>query len=214
MTKPIPTRMYERELWRAGHRRVAGVDEVGRGPWAGPVVAGAVVLPAQDHEWMGRLRDSKAIGRTIRERLTDDICEACDYGIGVVTEADIDDIGIGPATRLAMRRAVESLPSPPEALIVDGNEHVDLDLPQWAFPQGDAHHQAVAAASIVAKVTRDAMMVGLAIIYPGYGFERHKGYGTKQHQVALDKLGPCHAHRRSVRPVREALGNMGSEEAP
>lgn len=202
-----PTLETERELWARGYLVVAGVDEVGRGVWAGPVVAGAVVLPDDklDSHWVRRLRDSKVLSARAREELATEIIEACDYGIGAVDEQGVDELGIVVATRQAMRLAVLELQVRPDALIIDGNEVVDLDIVQRPQVKADAHCQSVAAASIIAKVARDLYMVDLAKVCPGYGFEEHKGYGTKQHQQALDELGPCPAHRRSVRPVREAL---------
>jgi len=201
----------ERELWRAGASRVAGVDEVGRGPLAGPVVAAAVVLPRRPSgavsraEWIGRLRDSKQLSARQREELAAIIREHSDYGIGVVSPQVIDQINILRATRLAMQRAVLALREAPEALIVDGREVVVGVPVQRSEVKADARCASVAAASIVAKVARDALMCELEERFPGYGFATHKGYATAEHQAALDRLGYSTIHRLSFAPVRAAV---------
>jgi ribonuclease HII len=200
-----PTWRAERALWRDGFERVAGVDEVGRGPLAGPVVAAAVVLPFSRAKWVSRLRDSKLLSAAVREELAAEVRERCEWGIGTVSQQAIDQIGIAPATRLAMRRAVLALPSLPDALIVDGREHVDCAVEQRSMVKADAHCKSVAAASIVAKVARDAEMVRLAERFTGYGFERNKGYGSAEHLDALRTLGYSTVHRLSFQPVRAAI---------
>lgn len=201
-----PDRRLERALQRAGHARVAGVDEVGRGPLAGPVVAAAVILPVRSPRWVAALRDSKQLTPHARERLAAAIRAQCACGLGSVSPQVIDQIGIGHAARLAMVRAIASLPGAvPDALIVDGRERLAHPAAQHAVVGGDARCAAVAAASIVAKVARDAMLCGLEERFPGYGFARHKGYGTAAHLAALHRLGYSTAHRLSFRPVRETL---------
>lgn len=212
----FPTLEVEQSFWDQGFRRVAGLDEVGRGPWAGPVTAAAVVLPV-DSVRLGALeavRDSKALSASMRERLFDCIIEiATAVGIGSATAEEIDEVGIVPATRLAMRRALAQIDPggthhrSPEALILDALRLPEIALPQRAFPRADVRSLSVAAASIVAKVVRDRWMVETAeVAHPGYGFAQHKGYGTRQHREALDHLGVCPIHRRSFRPVAARLG--------
>ena len=182
---------------------VAGVDEVGRGPLAGPVIAGAVVLdPAQP---IDGLRDSKVLSAAARETLAAEIrVKAVAWAIGRAEVAEIDRINILRATLVAMRRAVQALEAPVRVAYIDGN--VAPTLPCVAVPVigGDARVPAISAASIVAKVTRDAEMVAVAQRFPGYGFEGHKGYATAAHLAALERLGPTSLHRRSFAPVRDA----------
>ena len=200
-----PTWQVENAIWREGFARVAGVDEVGRGPLAGPVVAGAVVLPYSRARWVRRLRDSKLLDAETREELAAEVRERCDWAIGVVSPHVIDQLGMTRATRLAMRRAVLALPDPPDALIVDGREVVECEAPQRAVIDGDALCPSVAAASIVAKVARDAMMDRLDARFPGYGFASNKGYATPDHRQALREFGPSSVHRMLFAPVLEAL---------
>lgn len=200
-----PTWQVENAIWREGFARVAGVDEVGRGPLAGPVVAGAVVLPYSRARWVRRLRDSKVLDAGTREELAAEVRERCDWAIGVVSPHVIDQLGMTRATRLAMRRAVLALPNAPDALIVDGREVVECDAPQRAVVDGDALCPSVAAASIVAKVARDAMMDRLDARFPGYGFASNKGYATPDHRQALRDRGPSSVHRMLFAPVLDAL---------
>ncbi len=204
MAAAVPSWRIERALWRAGHARVAGVDEVGRGPLAGPVVAGAVVLPVSRAAWVGRLRDSKLLSARAREELAASIRAHADWGIGVVSPQVIDQVGIVWATRLAMRRAVEALRERPDVLLVDGREVISAGIPERAVIDGDALCVSVAAASIVAKVARDALMRELEAVFPGYGFARNMGYATAGHRAALTRLGPSTQHRQSWTPVRAA----------
>lgn len=189
--------------------RVAGVDEAGRGAWAGPVYAAAVMLPA-DNEALASLsavRDSKTLSAVCREALMDGIAGvALAVGVGRGEQVEIDTLGIVPATRLAMQRALCALCVTPEALVIDALTLPDVDLPQDAFPYADARSLSVAAAGIVAKVSRDRWMVDVAdVTFPGYGFAQHKGYGTRQHREALDRLGVCDIHRTSFRPIAEKM---------
>lgn len=197
---------HERALWRRGVRAVAGVDEVGVGPMAGPVVAAAVVLPPGTS--LTGIDDSKKLDVEQRERLAAQIRRcALGIGIGQCSVAEIDRLNIYHAARQAMRRAVLGLACAYEHVLVDARTIPELPSPQQAIPKGDAASQSVAAAAILAKVTRDAAMCALAERYPGYGFERHKGYCTPEHQAALARLGPCAEHRRAYAPVRAALAS-------
>jgi ribonuclease HII len=182
---------------------VAGVDEVGRGCLAGPVVAAAVVLPASTQL---ELKDSKKLSASVRERLEKGIKESVRFwSIGVAWPKEIDRVNILQATLQAMCRAVNTLGIQPELVLVDGNQPPPLAVPCRCVPGGDGSVSAISAASIVAKVFRDRLMGHLDRKYPGYGFERHKGYGTKVHLQMLHTLGPCPMHRRSFAPVRRVL---------
>ncbi|MCU0520603.1 MAG: ribonuclease HII [Anaerolineae bacterium] len=205
-----PTSEAEERFWRRGLTLVAGLDEAGRGPWAGPVWAGAVVLPRSEGAVAGLegVRDSKTLSLRQREALFERISAAAlAVGSGSASVEEIDSLGIVPATRLAMRRALDALGNRPQALILDALTLPDIALPQDAFPRADALSITVAAAGIVAKVLRDRWMVACADVqYPGYGFAQHKGYGTRLHQQALDRLGVCSLHRRSFQPIASRLG--------
>lgn len=191
---------FEREARGSGFLRVAGVDEAGRGPLAGPVVAAAVILP--EGEPIRGLDDSKALAEAVRERLFEEIHIRALVGVGVATHEEIDALNILQATFLAMRRAVQALPVSADFLLIDGNQRIPgLATPQRALVKGDARSASVGAASIVAKVTRDARMRALCAEHPGYGFSRHKGYPTPDHYEALRRLGPSPVHRRSFRGV-------------
>lgn len=205
-----PTLEVERRSWNAGLGRVAGVDEVGMGPLAGPVVAAAVVFPRPTSELASEagipatfpagVRDSKTLTRKARERLEPKIrAVAAGVGIGVVEVGTIDRINIYQAGLKAMRLAVARLPTPPEHVLLDGRRLSDCPYPQTSFPKGDRDVYSIAAASIVAKTYRDRLMVELDRRYPEYGFARHKGYATVAHREALRRFGPCPAHRRSFR---------------
>jgi ribonuclease HII len=194
----------ERELRAAGYRRIAGLDEVGRGSLAGPVVAGAVVLPER-HRIRG-LRDSKVLPRSRREELYELILDRAEaVSVGCVEVEVIDRINILEATKLAMVQAIERLTQPPDHLMIDALSLPYVALPQRAIIDGDAISASIAAASIVAKVTRDRICAELDARYPVYGFARNKGYGTRSHYDALVAEGPCHWHRRSFAPIRALL---------
>ena len=179
-----------------GYLTVCGVDEAGRGPLAGPVVAAAVILPP--HTKIPGLNDSKKLSDKRRRELFPVIKEqAVAYGIGAATEKEIDEINILQATYLAMERALAQLEVKPDLALIDGNRARDFGLPVRTVVKGDSLSASIAAASVLAKVTRDDMMLELADVYPGYGFEIHKGYGTKAHYAALTEQGPCDIHRMS-----------------
>ena len=202
----------ERLLWRVGVRHVAGVDEVGMGPLAGPVVAAAVVLPVETH--IDGVADSKVLTATVRELLATEIRRrALAVGIAVVEPEEIDRVNIYQAGLRALRRAVERLrPLVPGFVLVDGREIPGLAIPQSAYPKGDAFVTSIAAASIVAKCHRDALMRELDAIYPAYGFGRHMGYATRTHLTALRVHGPSPVHRRSFAPVIAASGSARSPQ--
>lgn len=203
--KHRPSLKHERVLQRKGLLRVAGIDEVGRGAWAGPVVAAAVILPnnAMRLPRLRNVRDSKQLTPLQREFLFPIILETClAYGVGQANALEIDGLGIVPATRLAMHRAVDAIAPPPDALLIDAVPLPEIDLPQDAFNFADSISLSVAAASIIAKITRDRLMIEMETRYPGYGFNRHKGYGTQIHQDALQSLGACAIHRRTFQPIR------------
>ena len=196
---------FERALWKSGVTHVAGVDEAGMSPLAGPVVAGAVILPVG--YTLAGVDDSKKLGPEQREALVIAIKrDAVAWAVGRVEPEEIDRINIYRAGLLAMRRAVEGLAPRPEHLLIDARSLRDVPIPQQGVVHGDALSISIAAASIVAKTTRDALMRELDARYPGYGFARHKGYPVAQHLRALGTLGVCEVHRRSFTPVREAMG--------
>lgn len=206
VTRTLPDLREELALLAAGYGRVAGVDEAGRGAWAGPVCAAAVVLPLHRPDLSDRLaavRDSKQLTPRQRERLLPLILEMAEgVGVGWATPAEVDEAGIVHATRLAMARAVARLGGQVDALLVDYVRLPELTLPQRSLPRADCRCLSVAAASIVAKVERDRLMAALDWEFPGYGFARHKGYGTRQHREALIRLGPSPVHRMAWQAVR------------
>ena len=205
---------HERRLAAAGWSPVAGIDEAGRGAWAGPVAAGAVILPLSAAT-LGRLRgltDSKQLTAGARERYAELIRGvASAWAVGWAEAAEIDALGIVPATRLAMRRALDGLGVAPGGLVIDAVRLPDVSARQDVFFFADAISLSVAAASVLAKTERDARMRGLDAACPGYGFGAHKGYGTAAHAAALGALGPCPEHRRTFRPVALFCGGAGRE---
>ncbi len=185
---------------------VAGVDEAGRGPWAGPVVAAAVILDSSDLARLpSGIDDSKRLKRPQREHLAAAIRSSARVGLGLASVAEIDAHNILAATLLAMRRAVDELPLVPDVALVDGNRAPDLACAVRTVVKGDSLSLSIAAASIIAKVSRDAMMAELDRACPGYGWHRNAGYGTAEHSAALHRLGPTVHHRRTFAPVRRAL---------
>ncbi len=206
VTRAGPGLDQERALQDQGYRLIAGIDEAGRGAWAGPVYAAAVILPLERPDLrvvLNGVADSKQLTPRRREHLLQAIYDvALSVGVGTATAAEIDAVGIAPATRLAMKRAVEALFPSPEALVIDYIPLPEVALPQRALPKADQHCLSVAAASIVAKVSRDRWMVALDGQHPGYDFARHKGYGTAAHRSALAELGPSPVHRMSWAPLQ------------
>jgi ribonuclease HII len=199
-TSPVDLFHFEKEAYRRGCRLVSGIDEVGRGPLAGPVVAAAVILP-QDVELPG-VRDSKDLTSAQRDaRYQDVLSRASAVGIGSVEPAEIDRINILQATFKAMMQAIESLPLPPDFLLIDGPYELPVAIAQKGIPRGDRRSISIASASIVAKVYRDRLMCEWHTRYPVYGFAQNKGYGTAKHLEALRRHGPCPLHRLSFRGV-------------
>jgi ribonuclease HII len=197
-----PSRQFEVEAEGLGAGRIAGIDEAGRGPLAGPVVAAAVVLSCDDH--IPGLNDSKLLSEGSRDKLFAAIqARAAAVAVGIVSPELIDRINILEATRVAMAQAVRELYPPPDYLLIDGPLSLDLDIPQKGIIKGDRKSSSIAAASIVAKVTRDRIMKELHDRYPVYGFDRHKGYGTEAHRKALLEYGPCPAHRLCFKGVQK-----------
>ena len=203
MAMAHPDFSLEDEAARAGLAPVCGIDEAGRGPWAGPVVAAAVILDPQAIP--AGISDSKTLDMERREKLFASISASADVGIGVAPAGRIDADNILTATLWAMGEAVRGLRGRPALALVDGNRTPPLAVEVRTVIGGDRRSLSIAAASIIAKVTRDRMMAEFDRHYPGYGFARHKGYGTALHAAALDRLGPCPLHRRSFAPIARRL---------
>jgi ribonuclease HII len=199
---PDPMWAFETEAKNSGFRTIAGIDEAGRGPLAGPVVSAAVILP--DNFECSGITDSKKLSEKKREALFPIIQEkALAVGVGIADHEEIDRINILQASLLSMKRAVDDLGVSPDYLLVDGKFTIDSLLPQEAVIKGDSRSISIAAASIIAKVTRDRIMAELSAQYPQYDFHRHKGYPTKAHKAAIITHGPCPVHRKSFRGVRQ-----------
>jgi len=195
---------FEKSARQAGYRFIAGLDEAGRGPLAGPVVAAAVILP--DGLLIEGLIDSKQVTEPERERLFGVILEqAISFGIGIVDERTIDEVNILQASLLAMEQALAVMKQQPDYLLLDAVSLPRVRLPQKPLVKGDCRSASIAAASILAKVTRDRLMLDLHARYPQYHFHKHKGYGTKEHLALLREHGPCEAHRKSFAPVAKML---------
>lgn len=199
-----PTYAEEAALLENGYAVIAGVDEVGRGPLAGPVVAGAAILPPHPvGQWVGFIRDSKQLTPHRRQIALDHMQTASvTLCTGTATALEVDALGIVEATRVAMARAIAALPIAPDFLLIDALPLPNVRLPQRAIVKGDAKCLSIAAASIAAKIARDRMMRNADAAFPGYGFAQHKGYGTRQHLSSLERLGACHIHRYTFAPVR------------
>lgn len=188
--------LYENEKYNEGYKIICGVDEAGRGPLAGPVYAAAVIL--ENGQTIEGVNDSKKLSEKKRELLFDKIINECkDYSIGTASEKEIDELNILQATFLAMKRAVDGLSVKPDCALVDGNQIPNLDCDVTTVVKGDAKSESIAAASILAKVSRDRYMLEMAEKYPQYGFEKHKGYGTKLHYEMIEKYGICDIHRKT-----------------
>ena len=204
--RAIPTLSQEIRAWRDGKRHVAGIDEVGRGPMAGPVVAAATILdPLFAAPWWSDLRDSKMLSALQRSKFHQLIRDTAAVGVGLASHEEIDGLGLSEATRQAMLRALDALPRRPDFLLIDAVSLPEDAGEQHSLVHGDALCISIAAASIVAKVERDRMMDEYDRTYPEYGFGRHRGYVTRDHLRALERHGPCPIHRRSFTPVREYL---------
>jgi ribonuclease HII len=200
---------FERALWQKNFTRVAGVDEAGRGPLAGPVVAAAAILPSRWAEsglpaGLAGLNDSKQLTAALREKyfafLTS--CAEIEFGIALVDAGVIDEINILQATHCAMNEALAKLNPPPQHALVDGRAVKTMHVPQTAIIKGDARSYSIAAASVLAKVTRDRLMLGFHAQFPEYGFAEHKGYGTAKHLAAIEKHGACAIHRKTFAPLK------------
>jgi len=192
--------IYERQLWQQGLQWVAGVDEAGRGPLAGPVVAAAIIFP-RGQEILSGVNDSKKLSAAQREKAYEVIMQqAAGVGIGIVSESEIDEINILQATYRAMLQAVNNLVQPPQHLLIDGRGRPETFYPVTTLIKGDSRSLSIAAASIIAKVTRDRLMLEFHDQYPQYGFARHKGYPTRAHLQAIRQHGWCPIHRRSFHP--------------
>jgi ribonuclease HII len=199
-----PTEEFERAARLCGYRRIAGIDEAGRGPLAGPVVAAAVVLPVRCR--LSGIDDSKQLSEGERARLYAAILEhAVGMGIGSADVGEIDRLNILEATKLAMRRAIDQLAPPPDYLLIDAVTLPGIGIPQRPIIKGDSLSFSIAAASIIAKVTRDRLMAEYHDMFPEYDFLSHKGYGTREHLQRLARHGPCSIHRRTFTPVHEAI---------
>lgn len=202
----FPGLTYEIELWQAGHYLVAGVDEAGRGALAGPVAAAAVILPVDTQlcQILSGVRDSKMMTPKKRELWAKQIKEiASGYGVGFASNTEIDAIGIVPATYLAIFRALERLPVLPQHLLTDFLSIPDIEIPQTPLVKGDARCLSIAAASVLAKTSRDAVLCEMDLEFPGYDLSQHKGYGTRHHLNMLSRLGPSPVHRVSFRRKKE-----------
>jgi len=197
-------RSFEKKAFEKGYREIAGVDEAGRGPLAGPVVSAAVVLPLIFP--VSGITDSKKLAPRKRENLYERIYEnAVSIGIGIVDSVEIDRINILKASLLSMSISVKNLHPQPDCLLVDGTFQIPSDMPQETIPKGDALSVSIAAASIIAKVTRDRLMIRYHEDYPQFGFSKHKGYPTSAHKEAIVKYGLCPIHRQTFRGVKEYL---------
>ena len=199
--------VYERAAVAAGHMIVAGVDEAGRGPLAGPVAVAAVILPQEAH--LPRINDSKKLSAAVREELfTQIVAIAISYHVALIDAETIDRMNILQATRMGMYEAIAALTPAPDEVLVDAVELPKLSMPSQSIIKGDAKSVSIAAASILAKVTRDHLMEQYDTEYPHYGFAKHKGYGTQEHIDAIRKYGVCPIHRKSFEPIRSMLNNM------
>lgn len=200
---------FERAAWES-HQLLAGLDEAGRGAWAGPVVAAAVIF-AKDCRIDG-IDDSKKVSPAKREKLYEQIISSClTYGVGVIDSQTVDRVNILEATKMAMLVALRAMNPQPDFLLIDGNMTLATTIGQQSIIDGDALSFTIAAASILAKVTRDRLMRELAVTYPDYGFDKHKGYGTQEHQNALQRVGCSPIHRFTYRPVA-AIASMNKEQ--
>ena len=205
-----PNLRQENKLWRLGFRTVVGVDEVGRGAWAGPLVAAAVVMliKFKKKPWHKLVNDSKKLSPQLRQKIFDLAINEVDWATGLVTSQTIDKIGVAEANKLAVKLAIKNLKKTPDFILMDFIARFSTSIsgkPTKVIIKGDAKVFSIALASVIAKVSRDQLMIKYETKYPGYGFAQYKGYGTRQHLLALKKLGPCPIHRRTYRPLRQSL---------
>ncbi len=203
-----PDLSFETPLWEQKIFLVAGLDEAGRGAWAGPVAAGVVILTSDPsvHAKLDGVNDSKKLSAAQREHFEEKIKRHCQaWGVGVASSEEIDRIGILPATRLAMKRAIDALAIQPQHLLIDYLVLPEIPIPQTPLVKGDARSLSIACASILAKTHRDAFMKEQDGIFPGFGFASHKGYGTRRHMAAIQQYGSCPIHRLSFRPLQQTL---------
>ena len=201
---------YEKALYDMGFSCICGVDEVGRGPWAGPITACAVIFSSYFSIFKEYgIMDSKKLNEVKREEIFEKLTSDNDfvYNVASISAKEIDEIGLGRANHLVLKRAVEGLPSVPDYILVDGFVIKDINMRQERVIKGDGKVLSIAAASIIAKVTRDRYMIKLAKKYPHYGFDGHKGYGTAKHQEAIKQHGLCPEHRKSFKPIAKILNN-------
>ncbi len=205
-----PTLDYENAWKQRGYTCIAGIDEAGRGPLAGPVSVAAVVLPEGFEH--GDLNDSKQLTEAKRERIYEELvsCEDVRWSVALIHAEEVDSINILQATYVGMRRVALALQPPPEVVLIDGRPVPNFPIKQQALVKGDALSLSIAAASVIAKVTRDRLMLEAAGKYPQYGFEKHKGYGTKLHLAKLAEHGPCPLHRRSFAPIAQLTLSLGT----
>jgi len=206
----MPGLVFEKNLWDAGFNFIGGLDEAGRGAWAGPVYAAIVVLPKDKEikKQLGGVRDSKKMTACQREKWAEVIKLITDFwGIGFADHNEIDEYGIVPATKLAMQRAIGKLKRIPDYLLIDAVKLSETLIPQSILIKGDSRSLSIASASVLAKTERDRIMVEYDSIYPEFGFYRHKGYGTFLHRQRLEKNGPLDIHRKTYAPIKRLLGN-------
>ena len=208
LLQTIPDLEFEYHLWEAGFNLIGGLDEAGRGAWAGPVGAAVVVLPMDKTilRTLSGVRDSKKMTPRQRdiwaERIREEVAV---WGVGFADHQEIDSFGIVPATKMAMKRAIEGIKVSPDYLLIDAVKLTEMSIPQSILIKGDSRSLSIAAASVLAKTERDRIMVEMDKTYPEYGFSRHKGYGTAIHRNALDKYGPIAIHRKSYAPIKSIL---------
>ncbi|MDB6081144.1 MAG: rnhB [Chlamydiia bacterium] len=213
LPKDIHNLHIERRLWASGFTLIAGVDEVGRGPLAGPVVAAACILPPNVR--FPSIKDSKVLSEKDRKKIYKSLTKhpKVIWAVSIVDHQTIDQINILRATLLAMKQAVEALPSPPDFVLIDGCDSPPLSMPHQAVIKGDSLSQSIGAASIIAKVTRDSLMEKLHLEFPQYGFDEHKGYGTKAHLRAIEEHGVLPVHRKTFGPVARKLLNNSTDQS-
>jgi ribonuclease HII len=207
---PSPNLAFEKKIWKNGYQAIVGIDEAGRGALAGPVYAGTVILPnnSKISDQLLGVNDSKKMTQNAREKWYQIIKDRVTEGaIGHASAIEIDEIGIVPATHLAARRALANLTTKYDFLLVDAFKLSEVDTPQRALIKGDARSLSIACASILAKVSRDKHLVEMAVDYPAYGFEKHKGYGTAYHREAIKKYGGCEEHRKTFAPLKYEYEN-------